>query len=325
MKLKSLLNEKEIELDDFGRDVMSGLTSSPKKLFPKYLYDGKGSKLFEEIMNLPEYYPTKCELEILENYKKQLLEFFPAGETIDMVDLGAGNGQKAMILISFFLRRINFNFIPIDISGSAVNELQSTLQKKYPKLNVQGLVTEYIQGLKMLKNKGENKKLVLFLGSNIGNFTFREAFHFLKNLRDSLNKGDNLIIGFDLKKDPLIIRNAYDDKRGTTAQFNLNILERINKELGGNFKPLKFSFYSTYDPITGEVRSYLVSNERQEVYIEKLDQSFVFEKWETIHTECSNKFDLTTIERLAEVTGFSIEANFFDSKEYFVDSLWKVN
>jgi L-histidine Nalpha-methyltransferase len=322
--MKSLLKEKEIELDDFGKDVMSGLSASPKKLSPKYLYDGKGSKLFEEIMNLPEYYPTKCELEILENYKKQLIEFFPSGETLDIVDLGAGNGQKAMILISFFLRRINFKYIPVDISSSAVKELESTLKKKYPKLNVQGLDAEYIQGLKMLKKEDTNKKLVLFLGSNIGNFTFREAFHFLKNLRESLNKGDLLIIGFDLKKDPLKIRMAYNDKTGTTAQFNLNILERINKELGGNFNPLKFSFYSNYDPITGEVRSYLVSNERQDVYIEKLDQTFAFEKWETIHTECSNKFDLTTIERLAEVTGFSVEANFFDSQEYFVDSLWRV-
>ena len=322
--MKSLLKEKEIELDGFGKDVMSGLSASPKKLSPKYLYDGKGSKLFEEIMNLPEYYPTRCELEILENYKKQLIEFFSPGETIDMVDLGAGNGQKAMILISFFLRRIDFKYIPIDISTSAVKELENTLKKRYPKLNVKGLDAEYIQGLKVLKKEQSNRKLVLFLGSNIGNFTFREAFHFLKNLRESLNKGDLLIIGFDLKKDPLKIRMAYNDKSGTTAQFNLNILERINKELGGNFNPLNFSFYSNYDPIAGEVRSYLVSNERQEVYIEKLDQTFVFEKWETIHTECSNKFDLTTIERLAEVTGFSVEANFFDSQEYFADSLWKV-
>lgn len=308
----------------FGKDVSEGLSSSPKKLQPKYLYDDKGSKLFEEIMNLEEYYPTRCEYEILDNYKSQLAEFFAPGESLDVVDLGAGNGYKAMVLINFFLRRLQFRFIPVDISKAAVAELQGALTRKYPVLKVSGMAMEYFEALRSLKKESKARKLVLFLGSNIGNFSYREALWFLKDLKASLNKDDLVLIGFDLKKDPDIIRKAYNDSRGVTARFNLNILHRINTELGGQFDPGSFSFYPDYNPLTGEVKSYLISKEEQAVYIQRLDKSFHFKQWEPIHTECSNKFDQVMIQKLAMHSGFEKEADFYDSRQYFVDSLWKV-
>jgi L-histidine N-alpha-methyltransferase len=318
-----LLKEKETEVGQFAKDVLKGLSSSPKKLLSKYLYDNKGSKLFEEIMHLPEYYPTKCEFEILENYKKQILEFFSPGEELEMVDLGAGNGLKTMILVKLFLRKIKFRYASIDISEIALVELENSLKNKFPSLSMESLHTEYIDGLKKLKKNNDTKKLVLFLGSNIGNFTIRESLQFLKEVKDSLNKDDLFLIGFDLKKDPEVVRKAYNDSKGVTSEFNLNILKRINTELGARFDLQKFLFYPTYDPITGETKSYVISKERQEVYIERLDKSFVFEKWEAVHTECSNKFDAEIIKELAEKSGFAVEANFHDSKEYFVDSLWR--
>lgn len=321
--MKELVKGTEV-VSMFGKDVSEGLSSSPKKLQPKYLYDDKGSKLFEEIMNLEEYYPTRCEYEILENYKSQLVEFFTPGESLDVVDLGAGNGYKAMVLINFFLRRLKFRFIPVDISKAAVSQLQVTLTRKYPALKVAGMAMEYFEALRTLKKESKARKLVLFLGSNIGNFSFREALGFLKDLKASLNQDDLILIGFDLKKDPDIIRKAYNDSRGVTAHFNLNILQRINTELGGQFDPETFSFYPDYNPLTGEVKSYLISKEEQNVYIRGLDKSFYFEKWEPIHTECSNKFDLPLIQKLALHSGFEIEADFYDSRQYFVDSLWKV-
>jgi dimethylhistidine N-methyltransferase len=313
------------EVGEFANDVLKGLSSSPKKLSSKYLYDDKGSKLFEEIMLLKEYYPTKCELEIFTKHKSKILEHFHSTEeALEVVDLGAGNGLKALVLLKYFQRRINLKYIPIDISELAISQLEDCVKNKLPDLQVKGLHTEYLQGLQKLKKNKHGQKLVLFLGSNIGNFTYKEALTFLTDLNASLNKDDLVLIGFDLKKNPKVVRSAYNDSKGVTAEFNLNILKRINTELGARFDLSKFSFYPTYDPVTGETKSYLISKEDQNVFISGLNKSFNFKKWEPIHTECSNKFDLPTIEKLAKLSGFSLEENFFDSKEYFVDSLWRV-
>jgi L-histidine N-alpha-methyltransferase len=310
---------------EFANDVLKGLSSSPKKLSSKYLYDHKGSKLFEEIMLLKEYYPTRCELEIFEKHKKSILQHcHTSEEVLDVVDLGAGNGLKALVLLKYFQRRVNLRYVPVDISESAIDQVEDCVKTKLPELKVEGVKAEYLQGLQQLKKNKHGQKLVLFLGSNIGNFSYKEALTFLTDLCASLNKDDLVLIGFDLKKDPSIVRAAYNDSKGVTAEFNLNILKRINTELDARFDITKFSFYPTYDPVTGETKSYLISNEDQDVFISKINKSFTFKKWEPIHTECSNKFDLPTIEKLAKLSGFTVEENFLDSKEYFVDSLWRV-
>lgn len=321
--MKSLLI-KDTKEDNFAMRVLEGLSAPNKRLPSKFLYDSKGSKLFEEIMNLPEYYPTKCEFEIFEKYKSQILEFCSLGEPLEIIDLGAGNGLKAMVLLKFFMRRISVKYTPVDFSESSVRSLEGILKEKFPTLEVEGIFSDYSHALKIIHENKQMKKMVLMLGSNIGNFSVKEAVKFLREIREALSKDDLLMIGFDLKKDPNVIRSAYDDSRGITAEFNLNVLKRINTELGSRFDISNFMFYPTYDPRTGKVKSHLLSKIKQDVYIEKLEQSFTFDKWEAIRTECSNKFDLPAIEKIAALTGFSIEANFYDSKEYFVDSLWKV-
>jgi uncharacterized SAM-dependent methyltransferase len=187
-------------------------------------------------------------------------------------------------------------------------------------------VGEYADGLQWLcQEHGERANLVLFLGSNVGNFTRARARNFLRRLWNDLRTDDYLLMGFDLKKDIDVLVAAYNDRQGVTARFNLNLLERMNRELGANFELSKFRHYGTYDVYQGAMKSYLVSLDRQSVHIESLGHSFEFEAWEPVHTEYSYKFLESDIVSLAADTGFSIDGHFYDSRRYFVDSLWRVN
>jgi dimethylhistidine N-methyltransferase len=318
------VSKQGLEQSTFAKHVEEGLSAKEKKISSMYLYDDEGSRLFEEIMDLPEYYPSRCELEILKKYKRTLLELTCIGTEIYLVDLGAGNGLKTMVLLHHFSGRTNFKYVPIDISKSALTDLENNLKQKYSHVPFECIHGEYMESLRNIKSREGVRKLVLFLGSTIGNFTFREAMHFLSDLHDSLNKDDLVLLGFDIMKDPNVIRSAYNDSRGVTAKFNFNLLVRVNRELGANFDLNNFLFYPTYDPSTGEMKSYLVSKTEQVVYFKALNRSFQFHTWEAIHTECSNKYDVKMIEELAVRTNFEIEENFYDSKKYFLDSLWKV-
>jgi L-histidine N-alpha-methyltransferase len=309
---------------DFSTDVLIGLSQMPKRLSSRYFYDAKGSRLFQNIMDLPEYYLTSCEFEILHAKKKQIARFL-AGEPFHLIELGAGDGRKTRTLLEFFQTKdFKFQYIPIDISLSAMKILIRFLNEQFPSLEARGLVADYFQGLKWLNSVENKKNFVLFLGSNIGNFDKAHARAFLHNLWHSLNNGDYVLIGFDLKKDIQTMRKAYDDSTGVTAQFNLNLLRRINRELGGNFDLKKFRFYSSYDVFSGAMESYLVSLQKQEVFIEQIGQSFFFEAWEPIHTEYSYKYLESDIVGLAAETGFAIEEQLYDSRKYFVDSIWRV-
>jgi uncharacterized SAM-dependent methyltransferase len=188
---------------------------------------------------------------------------------------------------------------------------------------VEAICKDYFQALHQLNETADRRNVVLFLGSNIGNFSEIEAIDFLTNLGDNLNAEDLLLIGFDLKKDPEVILKAYNDKSGITRAFNMNLLERINRELGGNFDLEQFMHFPLYDPELGEARSYLISKKRQTVYIATLDKSFEFKSWEPIHVEISRKYDLETINRYAEKAGFKVIKNFFDHNNYYLDSLWE--
>jgi len=320
----ALESKGRTEQNEFAKHVEEGLSAKEKRISSMYLYDDEGSRLFEEIMDLPEYYPTRCELEILKKYKRTILELTCIGTEIYVVDLGAGNGLKTMVLLHYFTGRANFKYVPIDISKSALNDLENNLKLNYADLPFECIHGEYMESLRSMKSRPDVRKLILFLGSTIGNFTFREAMHFLSDLHDALNKDDLVLIGFDIMKDPHIIRSAYNDSKGVTAKFNFNLLVRMNRELGANFDLNNFLFYPMYDPSTGEMKSYLVSKTEQVVYFKALNRSFQFHTWEPIHTECSNKYDVKMIEELAVRTKFEIEENFYDSKKYFLDSLWKV-
>jgi L-histidine N-alpha-methyltransferase len=313
------------EHDAFALDVLVGL-SGPRKFIPsKYFYDARGSELFDQITRLPEYYPTGCELEIIEHHLDTISRYVAFG-AFNLVELGAGFSTKTTTLLEYFHSRgMDFRFVPIDISESAMKSLTQSIAGRFPSLEVDGLVTDYFNGLKWLNNRHRRKNLVLFLGSSIGNFTHAEACVFMRNVWNCLNHDDVVLIGFDLKKDIELLLRAYNDSRGVTREFNLNVLHRINRELGGTFDVSKFRHFGTYDVFSGGMESYLVSLERQSVFIERIGRAFSFEPWEPIHTEYSYKYLIPDIEQLAGETGFEIYEHLFDERRFFTDSIWRVH
>ncbi len=309
----------------FAEDVLQGLSATPKFLSSKYFYDDEGSRLFQQIMRLPEYYLTEAEFEIFSTQTAAIFEAFAGqNENFDLIELGAGDGAKTAVLIDFFLKqRTDFSYVPIDISAEAIHSLTEKFAAQFPDLTIQAEQGDYFQTLKTFQAKTETRKIILFLGSNIGNFSHEQAREFFRQLRAVMNDADLLFIGFDLQKDPRVIRRAYDDASGVTAAFNLNLLTRINCELGANFDLNCFSHYAAYHPIEGAARSFLISRKAQTVFIEALARKFEFAAWEPIFMEISQKYSLRLIEELAAASGFRVERNFFDKKTFYADSLWK--
>jgi dimethylhistidine N-methyltransferase len=306
----------------FAHDVLQGLSQTHKSIPCKYIYDERGSELFCKIMELPEYYLTECEKNSLDIHKDVISDMIGCGHS-NLIELGAGDGMKTKILIRHLLERDHdFQYCPIDISESAIVNLSLCLNKEYPGLKIKGLVTDYFQGLTWLSKQNHSKNIVLFLGSNIGNFSPREAIDFLKHLRSSINKGDYLLIGFDLKKDIDVMVKAYNDAQGITEQFITNILSRINSELGGEFDLDCFRYVSNWDDSSSAIKSYLISTCDQKVHIRHLNRSFAFNHGEVIHTESSYKFTTDQCSIMAKEAGFDIVENYFDNRNYFVDSLW---
>lgn len=305
----------------FKLDVMNGLTGFPKNLSSKYFYDKKGDNLFQQIMNLPEYYLTRCEYEIFSTFTQEIGELFRDRENgMDLIELGAGDGKKTKVLLKYMAEN-NFNFVykPIDISQNAVENLSENLAEEMPNLSVDAEVGEYFEILNSLESYNKRKKVILFLGSNIGNLSYPQTIQFLKKLRESLQPNDFIFLGADNKKHPKTILNAYNDNQGVTEKFNKNLLNRINRELDANFNTEKFIHWPTYNPETGTSKSYLVSTEKQKVNINSLNITISFDEWETIHTEISQKYDIKTIVWLAEEAGLKIEKTFSDRKGYYTD------
>ncbi len=308
----------------FAMDVLSGLSKRSKRLPTEYIYDENGSELFKKITELPEYYLTKSETRVLQHNKNRLLERLNR-DNLNLIELGAGDGKKTKIIIEEFLSKsVQFHYIPIDISVSAMEGLLKDFNSDFTTLKIKGIVSDYFNGIKWLSNLTTRQNLVLFLGSNIGNFNLLEISTFLSSLWHTLNNNDLILIGFDLKKDIRKMEDAYNDSSGVTALFNLNLLKRINRELKGEFDIAKFRFYSTYDVVDGAIKSYLISQDRQEIYIDELKRSFSFKEWEPIHTESSHKFSIEDIEELAEQNKFEVIEHYFDPEKQFTDSLWRV-
>jgi dimethylhistidine N-methyltransferase len=307
----------------FVSDVLTGLSCKQKSIPCKYFYDEEGSRLFTEIMALPEYYLTNCEQVILEKYSQDIGEAVGCSG-LNIVELGAGDGTKSRILLKSMCTKHPITYAPIDISEDALRELISNLAGSMENLECRGLVAEYFTGIRWLSRQNHHKSIVLFLGSNIGNLGPPQAKDFFASLWKALNGGDYLLTGFDLQKDVHVMRRAYDDSRGVTSKFNLNLLKRINCELGGKFNLDDFEFCSEWDPIASAIQSFLVSKTNQMVTIEELNRTFEFKKWERIHTESSYKFAPESIEQMALKNGFDVVANYYDPNRYFVDSLWRV-
>ena len=312
-------------ITQFAEDVEKGLSSSPKKLSSKYFYDARGDELFQQIMKLDEYYLTNAEKDVLETHADEMLELFD-GERFRLIEFGAGDGLKTKILLRHFLENhANFTYRPIDISGNVLDQLVSDLETRWPELEINAVQDDYFRALDRLNHEDTSKKVILFMGSNIGNFSDSEAISFLHHIREFMNPGDLLMVGMDLKKDPSIILSAYNDKQGITREFNLNLLDRINRELGGHFNREKFLHYPTYNPVTGITASYLISLEDQTVAIDEIGTSFFFKAYEPILMEISRKYSIPDIENIANLAGFRVLQHFLDSNSLFVDSVWEIS
>lgn len=309
--------------DQFYDDVVTGLSSIPKRLNSKYFYDANGDKLFQDLMNCPEYYPTNCELEIFSEKTAEIAKAMVAnGDPFDLIELGAGDAMKSSYLLRYLMeQKADFTYMPIDISENVISYLNITLPVTLPGLKLNGLNGEYFNMLKQAASVSDRRKVILFLGSNIGNMPVNEALFFCKELRDHLNEGDMVLMGFDLKKNPATILAAYNDKGGITKRFNLNLLERINRELNADFLVDNFEHYPMYDPETGACKSYLISTKDQEVTVNgKVKIQFL--KDEYIYMEISQKFSVAQTEQMANKSGFKPVDQFFDSKNWFLDAVW---
>lgn len=317
--------EKQREFrNQFEQDVYEGLISKPKFLSSKYFYDKKGDALFQKIMELPEYYPTQLEFDILEENKVEIAKDFSGANGFDLIELGAGDGKKTKILLKYFLKeKFNFKYFPVDISENVLLQLSESLKKELPALEVEIFPGNYAKVLKQLSNYKKRKKVILFLGSNIGNFKKSEAVSFLSSIAGAMENEDLLFIGFDQKKDPHIILDAYNDNAGVTEAFNKNLLKRINREMDADFDPENFIHWPNYNPETGTVKSFLVSKKDQVVNIKSLDLQVHFKAWESIHTEISQKFDEDSVEELAASAGLQILDYFADTKSWYRNYIFK--
>lgn len=304
-------------------EVVKGLLSSPKCLNSKYFYDAEGDRLFQQIMELPEYYLSRCEMEIFRTQSDALAAtLLAAGGEVDIVELGAGDAVKSTHLLKqLAAQQVDFTYYPIDISANVIRLLEEELPQRVPGINIHGLNGEYLEMMEEAQLLSPRRKVYLFLGSNIGNFNKAYALEFLKEIAAQMKPDDLLLIGVDLKKNPRQILDAYNDAAGVTKAFNLNLLKRINRELDGNLNLDQFEHYPTYDPISGACRSYIISLEKQ--VLEIGGAHIIFEKNEPIYMELSQKYSVAEMDELAAQSGFKPKAWFSDSREWFLDVVWK--
>ncbi|MDT7541237.1 MAG: hypothetical protein QOE33_1141 [Acidobacteriota bacterium] len=323
LRLHALAREDDSR-GHFADDVRRGLTSQPKRLFPKYFYDALGSQLFEAICLLPEYYLTRAEDEILSRHADEIVCAVSAPH-ITLIEFGSGSSAKTRHLIDALLRhQEGLLYVPIDISPSVLESAAHTLLDTCERLSIEAYAADYDDALARLKNDATTRArtLALFLGSNIGNFETREAGEFLRKVRGALQAGDALLVGADLKKDTRVLEEAYDDPLGVTAAFNLNLLARINRELGADFDLKSFQHVARYDERAGRVEMYLKSLCEQTVRFGALSLEVNFNASERIHTENSHKYDMAALDALAARSGFARTRTWLDEHKQFSSNLF---
>jgi len=298
-----------------AREVRDGLGTTPKRLPCKLLYDDVGSALFEQITELPEYYLTRTERAIFEDYASEMLE--AAGPSLTLVELGAGTANKTRILIEELLQRqTRALFYPIDVSPAALNEAVTQMAAQFPQLRVNPVVADYSGGVPAL-SRISGRKLVLFIGSSIGNYDPPEAIAMLRRIRRSLRGGDALLLGTDLAKSAKILVPAYDDAQGVTAEFNKNILGRLNRELDADFDLDAFRHVALWNKHCSRMEIYLESTTAQSVFIPAIDMDVRFAAGERIHTENSYKYTAEMVEEILRESGFRLEQTWSDLKGWF--------
>lgn len=303
---------------DFRNQVIAGLREKPRRLSSVYFYDDQGSALFDEITRLPEYYLTRAEREILETHADSISDLI-GDEACCVVDLGAGSGDKTQVILERMrARQIDVRYAPVDVSAAALWSAEQSMQQRLPGLRVDPVHDDYIKGLSRVRASQQGRRLlVLWLGSSIGNFNDADAVSMLRGLSEVCGPKDVLLVGFDLLKDPLALVAAYSDSQGVTAEFNYNLLRRINRELNADFDVDQFVHHATFSPSLSRMESYLISRRAQTVTVS--GQRFELDAWEPIHTEVSCKYSHRRIDELLKGAGLERLALFTDGEQRFAD------
>jgi L-histidine Nalpha-methyltransferase len=304
-------------MNTFYQEVIEGLSRPLKRISSKYFYDDKGDELFREIMDLEEYYLPRCEREILASHGADISDTLSQfGPKWDIVELGAGDGSKTVELLRQLTEDgICGTYIAMDISPYVLKLNQELIEKQIPDIAYEAIPGDYFETMDQLKAH-KKPKVFLFLGSNIGNFSPKKVKTFMEQVGGVMRAGDKFVVAFDLKKNPIVIRRAYNDSKGVTRRFNLNVLTRINRELGSNFDVDAFDHYPAYDPIKGVASSYLVCLKPHTVTFPG-GENFEFKRDELIHTEISKKYKFDEIGALAADNHFSVVRHFTDDREYY--------
>lgn len=299
----------------FAEEVYSSLNRNSKFIHPKFFYDKKGSELFEQICSLPEYYPTRTEESILRKLQPELPEFLE--NEFRLVELGSGSAVKTRLLLDVFSKiQNNVEYFPIDIS-EILAESSEQLLHDYKNLTITGIIDTYEGGLEFLKTYDDKKNLIIFLGSSFGNFSPIDGYKFLETVYSTMKSGDFFLIGLDLVKDSQILESAYNDSQGVTAEFNLNVLSRINDELDADFDLKNFAHHSLYNENDQRIEMYLKSLSKQSVVISKSNLVLELKQDELIHTEYSHKYRLSQIHDLLDDVGFDLKHTWLDEKKHF--------
>lgn len=310
-----MIAREVVPIPAYVEEVVRGLRTPQKTLPCKLLYDEIGSDLFEEITRLPEYYLTRTELEILCQRGREIA--LAAGSPISVVELGAGTATKTEVLLRAIARRqMRLKYFPVDISPSALSEAKKRLRAELPGAMVRPVVADFAHGFQFLKEI-PGRKLVMYLGSSIGNFDWNDAVIMLHRVREQLSAGDGLLLGTDMVKAEEILLPAYNDAQGITAKFTTNILRRINRELNANFDLDWFKHVAEWNPVCSRMEIYLESLKPQVVKIGSTGTVVRFRAGERIHAENSNKYTQEMVERLLCVSGFRLEKSWFDERKWF--------
>ncbi|QUC63847.1 L-histidine N(alpha)-methyltransferase [Nitrosopumilus sp. K4] len=299
----------------FSEEISFSLNRDSKFIHPKFFYDKKGSELFEKICTLDEYYPTRTEISILKSIQNDLFELLDG--SFRLVELGSGASVKTRLILDVFNKKYDkIEYFPIDIS-EILTESSELLLKDYENLSITGIIDTYEGGLEFIQNYDSEKNLIVFLGSSFGNFSPIEGAKFLEKINSTMKHGDLFLIGLDLVKSTSVLEKAYDDSKGITAEFNLNVLSRINDELDADFDLSNFKHYAIYNEKDQRVEMYLKSLVNQSVIISKSNLSLELHKDELIHTEYSHKFKIEQIKELLGKTGFKIQKIWLDKNNLF--------
>jgi len=310
-----MIASQPLVLPAYAEEVSRGLTARRKHLPCKLFYDQAGSALFEEITELPEYYLTRTELEMLEEYSREIIQ--TTGAPVSVVELGAGTATKTTTLLRAVARRqLRVKYFPVDISRSALGEAQARVRQEFPGALIRPMVADFANGFGFLRQIA-GRKLVLYLGSSIGNFDPADAVRMLKRVRGQLSPGDALLLGTDMVKSGELLVPAYDDAQGITAEFNKNILRRINRELGANFDLNSFRHVAEWNPEASRMEIYLESTRSQSVRLPTSDVLVRFASGERIHTENSYKYRMEMVERMLCASAFALDQSWFDRQRWF--------